>query len=146
MFTTPPRFTVVCCWGLAATLILSYPLIIQIYNHCRLMMFAPLQISSRNHVKPHPDCSTHPVADGLRVDDFWLTSGISDSVHYPPSIHSCVLLGSSCHADTVVPADYPKLPPLSSSHDVCTSSNLIKKSCQAPPRLFNSSCCRWFTC
>ena len=43
VFTTPPWFTVVCCWGLAATLILSYPPIIQTYDHCLRMMFAPLQ-------------------------------------------------------------------------------------------------------
>ena len=77
-------------------------------------------ISSRSHVKPPLTVQTHPSADGLHFDDFRVTSGISDSVHYPPSIHSRVLLGSSCHAGTVLPADYPNLRPLS-LHDVRTS-------------------------
>ena len=59
---------------------------------------------------------THPIRDGLRLDDFLLTSGISDSVHYPPSIHSHVLRGSSCRAVTVEPpANYQNPQPLSSN-------------------------------
>ncbi len=41
VFTTPLRFTPVCCWGLAATLILCYPMIIRIHDHFPRMMFGP---------------------------------------------------------------------------------------------------------
>jgi hypothetical protein len=67
-----------------------------------VLSFSPEQghwmTSPRSHVKlPPPTLRTHPIRDGLRLDDFPLTSGISDSVHYPPLIHSRVLRGSSCH-------------------------------------------------
>ena len=71
-----------------------------------------------------PTIQPHPVGNGERLDDFQLISGISDSVHYPPSIHSSVLLGSSCRADDPVTIDnHPNLQPLS-SHNVSTCSNL----------------------
>ncbi len=69
---------------------------------------------SRSHVKLPPTLRTHPIRDGLRLDDFLLTSGIRDSVHYPPSIHSRVLRGSSCRAVTVEPpTNYQNPQPLS---------------------------------
>jgi hypothetical protein len=41
VFTTPLRFTPVCCLGLAAMLILCYPMIIRIHNHFPRMMLGP---------------------------------------------------------------------------------------------------------
>ena len=63
-----------------------------------------------------PTVRIHPLGNGLRFDELIVTSGISDSVHYPPSIHSRVLLGSSCHADTVLPDDHSNPRPLSSNN------------------------------
>ena len=37
-FTTPPRFTVVCLGGLAATLVVSLKPIIQVYDHIKVKM------------------------------------------------------------------------------------------------------------
>ena len=50
-----------------------------------------------------------------------MTSGISERVHYPPSIHSRGLRGSSCCAVSKFPGNLSNLRPLS-SHDVTTSS------------------------
>ena len=50
----------------------------------------------------HPNLPPPQDRDDLRFDEFRLTSG-SDSVHSPPSIHSRVSKGSSCHAGTVSP-------------------------------------------
>jgi hypothetical protein len=64
---------------------------------------------------------THLFGGGLQSDDFQLTSGISERVHYPPSIHSRGLRGSSCCAVSKFPGNLSNLRPLS-SHDVTTSS------------------------
>ncbi len=66
----------------------------------------------------HPPLTvrTHPLGDSVQFDELWLISGISNSVHYPPLIHSHVLLGSSCHADTVLPNDHSNPQPLSSNN------------------------------
>ena len=58
-------------------------------------------------IRPRSPERSHQREDGLR---FGFTSG-SDSVHYPPSIHSCVPRGSSCHAGYVSPANHPNLRP-----------------------------------
>ena len=70
---------------------------------------------------PPPSLRTHPFGGGLRSDDCQLTSGISERVHYPPSIHSHGLRGSSCCAVSKFPGNLSNLRPLS-SHDVTTSS------------------------
>jgi hypothetical protein len=53
-------------------------------------------VSHTNHLS----LRQHQDEDGLRFDDFRLTSD-SESVHCPPSTHNCRLRGSSCHAGTV---------------------------------------------
>ena len=70
---------------------------------------------------PPPSLRTHPFGGGLWSDDCQLTSGISERVHYPPSIHSRGLRGSSCCAVSKFPGNLSNLRPLS-SHDVTTSS------------------------
>ena len=70
-----------------------------------------------------PTVGTHPVGDGLRFDDYWLTSGISKSDHYPPLIHSHVLRGSSCRAGSVPPTNHQNLQPLSSNDVFLPRSN-----------------------
>lgn len=71
----------------------------------------------------HPPLTilSHPLGDGVQFDDFCLTTDISDRVHYPPSIHTRVLKGSSCHADTVL-ANHRSNPQPLSSNDVRTFS------------------------
>jgi len=68
-------------------------------------------------------CKPPLLGNGSGSDYFRLTTEISDSVHYPPSTHTSVLLGSSCHADNpTFPQNNLNLRPLASD-DTTTFSN-----------------------
>ena len=45
----PPEFTVVCCWGLAATLVLYHSPIIQIYNNHFCCKMLAIDCTKREH-------------------------------------------------------------------------------------------------
>ena len=61
-------------------------------------------------IRPRSPEHSHQREDGLQFDEFRFTSD-SDSVHYPPLIHSRVPRGSSCHTGSVSPANHTNLRP-----------------------------------
>ncbi len=112
MFTTPPQFTVGCCWGLAAMLVLYHPPIIRIYNHFRRTMLAPLQKRGSTYIprkkQTVPDAlSVAPLLTYLMA--FQVPFVIVDSaVQRKISKNSNAFFAKLFHCQTSLPSLLPK--------------------------------------
>ena len=92
VFTTPPQFTVVCSWGLAATLILFWVLIVR-----RLWSYSPKTHSPQTHGPQtlhfySPMDSLYSPMDSLYTIVLWTLLWSADSFHGPQTLFmvSCI--------------------------------------------------------